>query len=94
MRVCIPKGDAGGARGEVRERGLAPREPGERERERVCVCVCTCGCGCARGRERVCVCVWMRMRVCAIRDETIRGAAPRELGTDKQKGMAIEVDGK
>ena len=43
-------------------------------------------------RESVCVCVWMQMWVCAIRDETIWGVAPREPGTDKQKGMAIEVD--
>jgi len=33
------------------------------------------------------------MRVHAIRDEMIWGAALREPGTDKQKGMAIEVDG-
>ena len=93
----FPKGMLEVQRGEVREGELAPREPGERERVCVCVCVhacgCGCGCGCARGRERECVCVWMRMWVCAIRDETIWGVAPREPGTDKQKGMAIEVDG-
>ena len=45
-------------------------------------------------RERVCVCmcvhavqVWLRAR------EMIWGAALHELGMDKQKGMAIEVDG-
>jgi len=31
MRVHVPEGDAGGAKGgEAREGGLAPREPGER----------------------------------------------------------------
>ena len=64
---AFPKGTLEVQRGEVRERGLAPREPGE--------------------RERVCVCVWMdAVRVRAIRYEMIRGAAPCELGTDKQKG--------
>ena len=52
-------------RGEVRERGLAPREPGESERESVCVCICVCmraGVGAfAHARERVCMCMWMRM---------------------------------
>jgi len=39
---AFPKGMLEVQRGEMRERGLAPCEPGERERERVCVCVCVC----------------------------------------------------
>ena len=72
---------------------MAPCEPGES----VCVCICVCACMrvqvqlCERERESVCV---DGMQVRAIPDETIQGVAPCELGTDKQKGMAIEVDGK
>jgi len=74
-------------RGEVRERGLAPRKPGERERESVCVCACVRVRVRLRERERECVCVWMdAVWVRAIRYEMIQGAAPCELGTDKQKG--------
>jgi len=85
MRVRVPEGDAGGAKGGS-ERGGIGSARAWRERECVCMhaCVRACGCSCVRERERVCV--WMRMRVRAIRYETIRGAAPREPGTDKQKG--------
>jgi len=90
MRVCVPKGDAGGAKGGSERGGDWLCTSLVRERECVCVCVCGCGCGCAREREResvcVCVCVWIWMQVCAIRYETIWGVALRELGTDKQKG--------
>jgi len=48
-----------------------------------------------RERERVCVCVDADAGACDTRrGEMIWGAAPRELGTDKLKGMAIEVDSK
>ena len=84
---AFPKGTLEVQREEVRERGLAPREPGERERVCVCVRACVRVRVRLRERERVCVCVWMdAVQVRAIRYETIRGAAPRELGTDKQKG--------
>jgi len=63
--------------------------------------VCVCACVRVRvrlherERERECVCVDVDAGACDMRrGETIRGAAPRELGMDKQKGMAIEVDGK
>ena len=54
---AFPKGTLEVQRGDMRERGLAPREPGERECVCVCVHACGCGCGCARERESVCVCV-------------------------------------
>ena len=96
MRVRVPEGDAGGAKGGSEREGVgSARAWRERERERVCVCVCVRVRVRLRERERERVCVWMdAVRVHAIRYETIRGAAPRELGTDKQKrGVAIEVDG-
>ena len=76
---AFPKGTLEVQRGEVRERGLAPREPGERERERVCVCVCVrAGAGAvARERERECVCVdGCGAGACdTIRDDTGCGSA-------------------
>ena len=86
---AFPKGTLEVQREEVRERGLAPRKPGERERECVCVraCVRVRVRLRERERERESVCVDADAGACDTRrGETIRGAAPRELGTDKQKG--------
>ena len=118
MRVCVPEGDAGGAKGGSEREGVgSARTWRERERECVCACMWVRMRLCKRERERecvcVCVCMWVRMwlrkrereRECVCvdadtgacdtrRGKTIRGAAPCELGMDKQKGMAIEVDGK
>ena len=94
MCVRVPEGDAGGAKGGSEREGVGSTRAW-REREHVCVCMCVraCGCSCARERERESVCVCGCGCGC-MRDKTIWGVAPHELGTDKQKGMAIEVDGK